>query len=141
MDAQQRARAEARLEEVAAALGLADPRPPYRDRLRRLRESDPQAFERAVGHYEKTVLPALADVAPLEAWLDYGRALVGDPVRTMVIDADGRATAMTPPVPGGSLVLLIPDDLSTDVLVGAAPLQPSPAQQATIDLLVARKLT
>jgi hypothetical protein len=140
MDVQLRERAEARLTAAAAELNLADPRPPYRERLRRLRETDPAAFERAVAHYEQTVLPALTTAEPLTTWLEYGKFLTGGAVRTTVIDAAGRAGPVAAPVPSGSLVLLIPDEPSADVLIGAAPLQPSPAQQATLDLLVSRSL-
>lgn len=140
MDAQLRERAEARLTAAAAGLGLADPRPPYRERLRRLRETDPAAFERAVAHYEQNVLPALTTAEPLTTWLEYGKFLTGDAVRTMAIDADGRAQPVAASVPLGGLVLLIPDEPSADVLIAATPLQPSPAQQATLDLLVSRSL-
>jgi hypothetical protein len=142
MDATLRARAEARLESAAAELGLADPRPPYRERLRRLRETDAAAFERAIRHYEEEVLAELASGDdPLAVWIAYGRQLVGDSVRATAIDADGRAAPARPPIRPGTLVLLIPDDTAVDVLVATAPTTPSPAQQATLDLLVGRSLS
>ena len=140
MDPQLRARAEARLEQAAAALGLADPRPAYRDRLRHLRDAQPDAFQRAVAHYEREVLPALAQNDPLGAWLDYGRflaALTADGAFT-TIDESGRAHAYSAPLPPRSLVLFVPEDTSEAVFTAAQPLECSAAQQATIDLLVHR---
>lgn len=142
MDAELRTRAEARLEQAAAALGLADPRAPLRQRLRQLRESHPDAFGRAVEHYEATVLPGLAGDDPIHAWLDYGRFLgqLTSNGRLTAIDATGRAAAFRPPLQQGTLVLFVPDDTSADVLVAASPLQCSAAQQASLDLLVHRRL-
>ena len=140
MDAQLRARAEARLAEAAAALGLADPRPPYRDRLRHLRETHPEAFERAVTHYERAVLPAMADHDPLDAWLEYGRFLAGltaDGALT-TIDATGRAHNYSAPLPPRSLVLFIPQDTSEPVFIAAQPAECTAPQRGTIDLLVNR---
>lgn len=142
MDPQLRAAAEARLEETAAALELADPRPPYRDRLRHLRDVHPDAFQRAVQYYETEVLPAMTTGDALAAWLDYARFLAGTTAdgALHVIDETGRAAAYTSPLPARSLVLFIPEDTSEAVLVAAQPLHIAPAQQATLDLLVGRKL-
>jgi hypothetical protein len=142
MDAQGRGRAEARLEEAAGALGLADPRGPLRERLRQLRESDPAAFERAVQHYEGTVLPALAGDDPIAAWLEYGRFLgqLRSNGRLTAIDSTGRATVYRPPLQPASLVLFMPEDTAVEPLVAAAPQDCTPAQQATLDLLVRRRL-
>lgn len=142
MDPQLRTRAEGRLEEAARSHGIVDPRPPYRDRLRRLRESQRDAFDRAIEHYEQQVLPALADAAPLNAWIDYGRYLaqLEGPGRTVRIEQDGRATTWSADAPPG-LVLFIPEDTASDVLVLSQPLKPSDAQEATLRLLVERKLS
>jgi len=135
-------RAEARLDEAVHGAGLADPRVPLRARLRELKESHPAAFDQARSHYEQTVLPALAEAAdPLAAWVDYAcfLAQLTSTGRLVGIDATGRATAFQAASPG-LLVLFIPDDTPAAVLVALAPAQPSAAQQATVDLLVNRRL-
>jgi hypothetical protein len=137
-----RARAEARLIEAAEALDLGDPRPPLRGRLKRLRETHPEAFASAVAHYENTVLAALARADAVTAWVDYGR-FVGE--RTAAgqltrIDAHGRASTFQPPLTRGSLVLFVPEDGADEVLPVVAPRQPSAAQQAALELLVHRRL-
>lgn len=145
MDEQLRTRAEARLKDAAAELGLADVRTHYRVRLRRLRESDPDAFGRATRHYEETVLPALVGDDPLAVWLDYGRFLASletGEAKLTAIDATGRATPLAPraAVHPRSLLLFLPTDGAAEPLVAAEPLQPSAAQRATLDLLVGRRL-
>jgi hypothetical protein len=143
MEAERRARAEARLQEAAAALGLADPRAPFRERLRSLRESQPEAFRRAVGHYEAEVLPALAGEEPLAAWVEYGHFLgqLSASGRLTAVDASGRATPWGPPAAAGTVVLYLPEDTAVEALLVAAPAEPSAAQRAAMDLLVHRKLT
>src|SRR5687768_7002861 len=143
MDSQLRTRAEARLEEAAGALGLADPRPPYRERLRHLREARPDAFQRAIAHYESVVLPAMADQDALHAWLEYGRFLAtlsgdGD---VQLIDESGLARAFNGQSVARHLVLFVPRESSEQVLILAQPSALSDAQRATIDLLVARRLS
>jgi hypothetical protein len=142
MDPQLRSRAEARLASAAEALGLADPRPPYRDRLRELRQTHPDAFERAIAHYEQRVLPALAQDDPLPVWLEYGRflgSLTGQG-RLTHIDESGRASTWPPGDPA-ALMLFVPDDTAAGALVLCQPASPSAAQQATLTLLVERKLS
>jgi hypothetical protein len=142
MDAAARTSAEHRLAEAAAARGLDDPRPPLRDRLRLLRDRQPEDFDRAVAHYERQVLPGLAAGEPLDAWLEYARflGLLTADGRLMVVDDAGAATPFRPPLAPGALVLFLPDDPAADPFIAAAPLRPSPAQRATIDLLVHRRL-
>lgn len=152
MDPQLRARAEARLAEAARAAGIADPRPAYRERLRVLRQADAAAFDRAIRHYEQTVLPALTEGDALTAWIEYGRFLAALTAAgaTVRIDREGRAAPWATgeqrgagdPAAGGAegLVLFMPEDTAKDVLVLSQPLEPSPAQQATMVLLVDRKL-
>lgn len=137
-----RARAEARLAEAARVQGIVDPRPSYRERLRQLREEQPQSFDRAVLHYEQEVLPALTERDPLPVWLEYGSYLAsmtspGDVVR---IDEEGRAAAWTPGSAAG-LVLHIPGDTAAGVMVLSRPVEMSAAQTATVALLVERKLS
>jgi hypothetical protein len=142
MDSQLRTTAERRLTDAAAAAGLQDPRPAYRERLRQLREIHTAAFERAIAHYEQNVLPALATGEPLAAWAEYGAFLGGLTAagRVMRVDTSGRAEPWQPPQPPRELVLFLPDDTAGEALVIAEPLEPSPAQRATIELLVNRKL-
>ncbi|MEX0907350.1 MAG: hypothetical protein WD054_03385 [Gemmatimonadota bacterium] len=142
MESELRARAESRLEQAAAELGLADPRPPYRERLRKLRESDPERFEAAIRHYEQVVLPAIAAGDALQAWLDYGAFLTGlTRAELVVVDASGRATKCVPPIAPRALALFVPAETTVAPLVALAPLEPSAAQQATLDLLVHRQLS
>jgi hypothetical protein len=139
-----KARAEARLAAAAAALQLADPRGPLRARLKQLRETQPDSFARAVAHYEEQVLPALADQDDaLATWLEYVRQVgqLTSNGRLTTIDARGRAGPFKPPLQPGALVLFLPEDTAADALVAASPLEPSPAQAATIHLLVDRRLS
>src|SRR5512142_1694232 len=104
--------AERRLAEALAASAMADPRAPYRDRLRQLRASDPAAFARALDHFENTLVPAVAgDAEPLAAWLAYGTFLAELPGRgrTIAVGREGRARPYQPP-PAGALILFLPDD-------------------------------
>ncbi|HEX6309550.1 MAG TPA: hypothetical protein VFZ69_15235 [Longimicrobiales bacterium] len=141
MDSDLRSRAEARLAEAARARGLADPRPGYRERLRLLKQTHPGAFDRAVEHYQRSVLPALASGEPLPAWIEYGRFLASLTANGTVtaVDESGRAARWTPEAEA-SLVLFVPEETSADVLVLTQPAAPSPAQSATVALLVQRAL-
>jgi hypothetical protein len=132
MDSALRTRAEARLTEAARAKGLADPRPPYRERLRVLRQTEPDAFERAIEHYEQHVLPS---------WIEYGRflAALAGAGKVTRIDESGRATPWSPDSPP-ALVLFIPDETASNVLVLCQPEAPTPAQHATLALLAERRL-
>lgn len=126
---------------AAEAQGLADPRPAYRERLRALRQSRPEVFDQAVEHYEQNVLPALADAEPLPVWLEYGRYLASRTTagKVFTVDESGRSALWTEGAPAG-LVLFIPDDNAAEVMVLSQPVTPSPAQNATLTLLVERKL-
>jgi hypothetical protein len=139
-----RARADQNLADAAARLGLADPRPPYRERLRALKEENAEAFAKALRHYEETVLPAVAggkDV--MEAWIQYGVtiAALSSPGRLVSVDATGRANRYMPPVSEGALILHLPDNNASAAMIAAAPVAPTPAQQATLDLLVNGRLS
>jgi hypothetical protein len=135
--------ADARLADAAERLRMADPRPAYRGRLRSLKEQQPEAFARALRHYEDTVLPQLAgsDDA-MSVWIQYGATIAGYTAagRLVSIDATGLAAPFTQPVREGALVLHVPDDTAAPVLIAAAPLSPAPPQQATLDLLVHGRL-
>lgn len=141
-DDELRERADRRFERALQAAGARDPRGFYRDRLRDLRGRDEQAFQRAVEHYERRLLPAVADEAadPLVEWLEYGRLLaeLTFPGHTVQIDATGRATPYAPPVPHDHLVLHLPSSARERALPVGIPTSLSPAQRATYDLLVKR---
>jgi len=135
--------ADNRLDQATAAAAFADPRPPLRERLRDLKDANPGAFERARTHYEQTVLPALAGEGdPLQVWVDYARFLgeLASPGRLVGADGTGMASAYQLPATG-QLILFVPEDSAAPVLIALAPAAPTPAQQATIDLLVNRKLS
>jgi hypothetical protein len=138
-----RAAADARLAAAADRLRFADPRPAYRERLRALKDRQPDAFARALEHYEDTVLPALASGDDAMAvWIEYGATIAAFTAtgRLVAIDATGRSTPFAKPVGESLLVLHIPDDNAAPVFIAAAPLQPTPAQQATLDLLTGNRV-
>lgn len=125
--------------------GATDPREPCRALLKELRARDRSSYERAVAHYQDTLVPSIAhgQADPLAAWLDYARLLASliAPGRAVQVDGNGNARDYLPPVPPDHLVLHLPDDPSTPALALALPAQPSPAQQATYDLLVAGRVS
>lgn len=122
-----------------------DPREPCRALLKELRARDRSSYERAVAHYEGTLVPSVASgqADPLEAWLDYARLLASliTPGRAVEVDREGTARDYVPPVPPDRLVLHLPDDPSAPALAIALPPELSPAQQATYDLLVAGRVS
>jgi hypothetical protein len=134
---------EARLVDAFARLGLVDPRESYRSVLRELRARDADAFSRATTHYQRQVLPALVSVEdPVAAWIDYGR-IIGEmtaPGRMMSVDSTGRAFPFSSPVRGGELVVFVPDDGTRGAFAAAVPSDLSPAQKATLSLLVDARL-
>ncbi len=138
-------RAEARLEAALAVPGApADPRPLYRPALRHLRETDPTAFARAISFFEETLVPAVAAEADaLGTWLEYGRLLVSAlaPGRLLEVDGTGRAREVDDATGACGLVLFLPDSGAAPVLVLRQPSEASPAQAATIELLVAGRVT
>lgn len=135
-----RERADARFEQALQATGARDPREFYRTRLRELREQDAAAFKRALEYFEGTLTPEVAREGsdPVAAWLEYGRflATLVAPGRTVQVDTSGLAHEYTPPVPLDHLVLHLPEKTAVPVQVVGIPVQLSPAQRATYDLLV-----
>ncbi|MGB1657081.1 MAG: hypothetical protein ACPHQP_07935 [Longimicrobiales bacterium] len=134
--------ADQRLAEALEAAGARDPREFYRERLRELRETNPDGYEAAVAYYTQTLLPTVAsgEVNALHAWTEYGRRLAvalaeGETVR---IDESGRSHPYEGPEAGG-LILHVPSDSGTKVLVVGLPPTLSLAQRATYDVLVAGK--
>ncbi len=135
--------ADARFLEALATAGARDPRDYYRDRLKDLKENNPEAYSTAVGHYKDTLIPSIAagSAEPLAAWRDYGLRIahltaVG---RTMEIDTGGNATPYSAPGDPAAMVLHLPDEVRIKALLVALPPSPSPAQMATYDWLVVGK--
>jgi len=132
--------AEKRLEAALAAEGARDPREFYRERLRELKEADPDGYANAVAHYRDTLLPSIASgkVDPLDAWTEYGRTLATAlaPGRTVRIDRTGKAHPYQAPS-REDLILQLPEK-GRAVLV-ALPATLSRAQRASYDVLVAGK--
>lgn len=134
----ERALADARLDQALAAADTLDPRPVYRDRLRALR-TDAETFSRALEYFETTLVPAVASGAePLSAWVDYGRFLAerGGPGRVVAVDASGRARPYEAPPAAADLVLFIAADSRRGVTPLLEPRSPSAPQQAAMNLLV-----
>lgn len=143
MDKATRNELDRRLEAGFAEAELADARVGFRERLRDLKSTQPEAFDRAVDYYENTVAPAiLQGGSPLETWVEYGRHLgtLSDEGRLMTIDSTGRAADWVAPVRAGELVLFVPES-GRNALVVVAPTAPSAAQSATIQLLVEGRLS
>lgn len=140
----QRRRADERLESALPGTGLRDPRPFYRPVLKHLRDRDADAFARALDHFESVLVPALAAGADaLEGWLDYG-VLLADavgPGRLVEVDGTGRARAVGDPASAAGLLLHLPDDPGAPALLLRYPAASSPAQDATVELLVAGRVT
>lgn len=141
MDDTAKARVEASSAEAIATGPFEDFREAYRERLRWLKESRPDAFAMALKHYEALVQSIAQGSHPIEAWLDYGRRLgeLSGTGKLMAIDASGRAR----PASGASpdeLLLHLPDDTAVPALALAIPRSLAPAQRASLDLLVRRKL-
>ena len=135
-----RARADERFERALQETGARDPRAFFRDQLRELKASSPDAFRRALRYFEETLIPSVADEAsdPIAEWLEYGRVLasLAAPGRTVQIDATGRARDYARPVPAEAMVLHLPENASRPALVLGIPPRLTPHQRAAYDLLV-----
>ena len=128
-------RLEAALEETRAR----DPRGLCRERLRELKGIDAAAFEQAIGHYRDRLVPSIAaGEEPFTAWVEYGRTIARLTFegRTVAIDRTGLAREYATPADPEALVLHLPKGGRGRALLVAQPREPSPAQQATCDLLV-----
>lgn len=138
---EQKRAADARLEAAIAAAGLADPRVPCRARLRQLRSSDAGAFDRALAYYENELVPRVAeDGDPVAEWLAYGKMLaeLSGSGHVVAVDGSGRARPASD-VPGADLLLFMPENTSDPAMVLQSPADVTPAQRATIQLLVERR--
>lgn len=136
------AAAEKVLEAALAETGARDPRDFYRERLRELKRTHPEDYQRAVSYYTDTLLPEVAEGRrdPLVAWTEYGRRLAEAlaPGRTVSIDDSGRARPFETSAPDG-LIVHLPDDKGVRALVVSLPRSLSASQRATYDVLVAGK--
>lgn len=141
---QQAETAEMRFQAALVERNTPDPRDRYRSWLRELKQSDAAAYRRAVQYYEDSLIPSVADDGsdPLDEWLEYGRLVLSMLVdgATMTIDETGLAAPYRRPVSSGHLVLHLPVSSRQPVVAISEPPLPSPAQQATFDLLVLRKV-
>lgn len=139
-----RSRADARLDSALEHSPFRDPRPFYRRVLKQLRARDRDALDRAVRHYEDELIPAVAgDGDPLALWLDYGRLLarLAGSGRTLEVDASGRASPVGDDPGAGGLLLHLPDDVAAPAVVLRCPRDATPAQDASIELLVLGRQT
>ncbi|MBW3553541.1 MAG: hypothetical protein KY466_08525 [Gemmatimonadetes bacterium] len=134
-----RARADARLEAALVAAPWRDPRPYLRPILKHLKERDPAAFERALDHFNSTLIPAVAGEADaLAEWLGYGRLLgsLAGVGRAVAIDGSGKAGEPEGAPEPDALVLYLPDAAEVPAVVLRCPRDATPAQEASMELLV-----
>lgn len=128
-----------------ADTGTQDPRPAYRELLRLLKERDPAQFDALRQHYAREVEGALTEGGrdPLTLWLDYGLVLaaaLGGEGTAMAVDQEGLASPIAGSPEPGSLTLWIPEGRAGRAIAVTTPATPSPAQVATLDLLVHGKV-
>ncbi len=140
MDDDLRVRADARLEDALVRSTLRDPREFYRAGLRRLRERDPAAFERCREHYERVLLPRVAEGTsdPIAEWIAYGLRLAeaSGAGRVVAVAPRGRAFPFDESRTEDHLILHLPEDPRTPPLVIGMPRELTPPQRATYELLV-----
>lgn len=133
--------AETRFTEALAVSGARDPRDYYREMLRELRRRNPEGYDEGVAYYQKTLIPSIAagEVDPLEAWRDYGLliARLTAPGRAVAIDSGGRSNPFEPPGAPAEMVLHLPEASRERPILVALPAEPTGAQSATYDWLVA----
>lgn len=138
----QAAAADEALETALASAGARDPREFYRERLRELKQENPDEYETAVAYYRDTLIPAVAEgsTEPLEAWTEYGRRLAAAlaPGRTVSVDGTGLAHEYNGPE-ADRLVLHLPDEKGGRAILVGLPPSLSTAQRATYDVLVKGK--
>jgi hypothetical protein len=144
MSTESRRQADERLAAALADAGAADRRDDYRDRLRVLKRDNTAEFRRMTEHYEQIVLPDLLAAAdPLRVWIEFGMTLGGSagPGRVAAVDGTGRSATWVGEYAAGELLLWIPDDRQAEALPLMVPAEPTAAQEATLDLLVRKKLS
>ena len=113
-------------------------RPAYRAMLRQLKKQDAARFDEATRRYEQELVPALTDGErdPIATWVEYGAWLAGEtlPGRLLRLDESGLATPTDPDPRPGHVLLYLPDE-SRPAIPIVLPADPSPSQQAALDLL------
>ncbi len=133
-----------RFEEALEETGARDPRDFYRELLKELKARDQEAFDRAVERWQEGVIEPLArgEGDALARWLHYGLELARTlhPGRTVRIDDDGRAQPLEGDAHWSWLILHLPDRKRERAVPVSIPPKPTPAQQATMDLLVQGRL-
>jgi hypothetical protein len=132
--------ADERTDQAISDAPFEDFREAYRERLRWLKDSQPQGFTRALSHYNDILVPNIARGSdPLAEWIQYG-GLLGNfsgKGKTVRIDETGRSHPFDESLDG--LILHLPDDTNIPALALAVPKQLSEAQRATLNLLVKNK--
>lgn len=135
-----RARADRRFAELIRGGDLPDPRDRYREWLRELRGHDEPAFRKALEYFDAELVPAVLDPRgdPWRAWTEYGMRLAQRlrPGSAVAIDASGRSQPTDAAAPLDALVLHLPTSTREAALLLREPAQLSPAQEATVGLLV-----
>lgn len=129
----------ARTDEALEAGGFADMRPDYRALLRRLKERDAADFDEATRRYQEVLVPTVTagEADAVDAWVEYGAWLVRKlgPGRIVRLDRSGLATDADPePIPG-HVMLYLPEDARASAIPLLLPADPSPSQQAALELL------
>jgi hypothetical protein len=140
MDDSAKRRSDELTETAISTAMIADFREAYRERLRWLKETQPQAFARALAHYNDMLVPNIAEgTDPIAEWIEYGKLLgtLSGPGQLVRIDETGKAKPADASVDG--LVLHLPDDTGVPALALAVPKNLSDAQRATLNLLVKQK--
>ena len=140
MDDTAKARAETRTAEAIAAGPYQDFREGYRERLRWLKETRPDAFQQALTAYEALVQGIAQGADPVQQWLEYGRRLGELSGRGAVVGIDESGRSVAAAAGADTLLLHLPDDINVPALPLAIPRDISAAQKSTLDLLVRRKL-
>ena len=134
--------AEQALEAALATSGGRDPRDFYRERLRELKQVNPESYRAAVTYYREVLIPEVASGAgnPLDAWIEYGRTLAEAlaPGRTVSIDETGKSHNYEG-VDSSGLILHLPQETGERALLVNLPVTMSNAQRATYDVLVKGK--
>ena len=134
--------AEQALEAALATSGGRDPRDFYRERLRELKQVNPESYRAAVTYYREVLIPEVASGAgnPLDAWIEYGRTLAEAlaPGRTVSIDETGKSHNYEG-VDSSGLILHLPQETAARALLVSLPVTMSSAQRATYDVLVKGK--
>jgi len=136
--------ADRRFEEALNSRGARDPREFYRGLLRDLKEQDRDTYTDTVRRWKEEVIGPLArgEQDPLDAWHRFGLQLATTlhPGRTVMIGPEGRSSPLEGAPDWTRLVLHLPREPRARAVPIAIPQEPSPAQQATLDLLVQGRL-